>query len=84
MERLTWVETESNIKSLDGGSVLRHPGLTNSTEWVDGMRRWPQVSHGDGFNYLVRGGRRWIGHENFLLYIFFQLYNTLLLQGHRL
>ena len=46
MERLTWVETKTNIKRLDGGIILRHPRLMNSTEWVDDMRRWPQVSYG--------------------------------------
>ena len=37
----------------DGGIVLRHPRLMNSTEWVDDMWWWPQVSYGDIFYYLV-------------------------------
>ena len=53
MERLTWVETKNHVKSSDGGIVLRHPRLMNSTEWVDDMRRWPEVSYGDIFNNFV-------------------------------
>ena len=49
-----WVETKKHVKRLDGGIVLRHPRLMNSTKWVDDMRRWPQVSYGDILNYYPR------------------------------
>ena len=45
---------KKHVKSSDGGIVLRHPRLTNSTEWVGDMRRWPQVSNGDIFYYYPR------------------------------
>ena len=43
-----------HVKSSDGGIVLRHPRLMNSTEWVDVMWRWPQVSYGI-FLMITRG-----------------------------
>ena len=50
-ERLTWVETKTNIKRSDGGIILCE---VNELHWVDDMRRWPRVSYGDIFYYLVR------------------------------
>ncbi|KAL2103352.1 hypothetical protein ACEWY4_000220 [Coilia grayii] len=47
---VNWVETAECIRGKDG-KLLPHPKLI--TEWVDDMRRWPPVTYGDIFNYLV-------------------------------
>lgn len=46
----TWVETTDVVRS-SAGEVFQHPKLI--TEWVDDMKRWPPVTYGDIFNYMV-------------------------------
>ena len=50
MEKTTWEETAHTLKS-SGGICLDHP--RDISEWVDDMRRWPEIVYGNIFNYFV-------------------------------
>lgn len=45
-----WEQTATHIRRYDG---LKFPHPSIMSPWVDDMRKWPEMSYGDIFNYFV-------------------------------
>ncbi len=49
---MSWVHWKKLLRNQDG-RLAPHPHLTTLTDWEDDMKKWPEITYEDIFNYFV-------------------------------